>query len=267
MIKSDFHIHTVFSDGKNTPEEMVLAALERGYTALGFSDHSYVETQSDYSLKEGGAPAYRAAIRALQEKYRGKIEILCGIEQDYYSKEPTDEYDYLIGSVHELHPRGVDCKVDDGLDLQEKAIAECYGGDPYAFAEDYFAHVARLSPCDIIGHLDLITKYQEQKKLYDETHPRYRAAAAEAVRALLPMGALFEVNTGAMSRGVRTTPYPSPWLLQYIREQGGEVILSGDCHDKNSMGYGFDLAVSLIRAAGFERVVTLTANGREYIKF
>lgn len=265
MIKGDFHLHTVHSDGKSTPEEMVLTALERGYTHLGFSDHSHVISQS-YSMKEGGAPDYRAEIRALQEKYRGRIEILCGIEQDYFSEEPTEGYDYLIGSVHEVHPQGVDCKIDSGLDLQEKAIAECYGGDPYAFAEDYFAHVARLFPCDIIGHIDLITKFQEQKLLYDESHPRYRAAAAEAVRALLPMGAPFEVNVGAISRGVRTTPYPSPWLLQYIREQGGEVILSGDCHDKAFLGYGYDLALAQIRAAGFERLVTLTAHGKEYIK-
>ncbi len=266
MIKSDLHIHTVHSDGKNTPEEMVRAALERGFTTLGFSDHAYVDTQT-YCMKAGGAAAYRAEINALKEKYRGKIEILCGIEQDYYSKDPTEGYDYIIGSVHEMHrPDGVVCKVDSGLELQQEGIRAGYGGDPYAFAEDYFAHVARLSPCDIIGHLDLLSKYFEESPYIDEAHPRYRAAAAEAVRALIPMGAPFEVNVGAMNRGIRTSPYPAPWLLQYICEQGGEVTLSGDCHDTESIGRHFDTALAQIRAAGFRRVAVFNANGKEYME-
>lgn len=263
MIKRDLHIHTVHSDGVNTPEEMVKSALERGFTALGFSDHAYVETQ-DYCMKPGGAPAYRAEILALKEKYRGKIDILCGIEQDIYSTEPTDGYDYVIGSVHEIHRCGQVLDIDYTLPIFEQSIGVY--GDAYALAEAYFSLVAKLPPCDIIGHLDILTKFQQQKPLFDEAHPRYRDAAAGAVRALLPMGAPFEVNVGAMNRGIRTTPYPTPWLLQYIREQGGEVTLSGDCHDAESIGRNFDTALAVIRAAGFERVVTLTANGKEYIK-
>ena len=40
MIKTSFHTHTTFCDGKNTPEEMVVAAIEKGFVALGFSTHS-----------------------------------------------------------------------------------------------------------------------------------------------------------------------------------------------------------------------------------
>ena len=38
---ANFHTHTVFSDGKNTPEEVVLGALEKGFRGIGFSDHGY----------------------------------------------------------------------------------------------------------------------------------------------------------------------------------------------------------------------------------
>ncbi|MBR1659994.1 MAG: PHP domain-containing protein, partial [Oscillospiraceae bacterium] len=41
MISEDFHVHSSFSDGKNSPEEIVEAALARGMTRLGISDHSY----------------------------------------------------------------------------------------------------------------------------------------------------------------------------------------------------------------------------------
>ena len=43
MILSNFHTHTSFCDGKNTPEELVLYAIEQGCAELGFSGHSYVD--------------------------------------------------------------------------------------------------------------------------------------------------------------------------------------------------------------------------------
>ena len=101
--------------------------------------------------------------------------------------------------------------------------------------------------------------------LLDENHPRYRAAAEEALKALIPTDALFEVNVGAISRGARTTPYPSPALLRSICERGGEVIVNGDCHNAAYLGQGFEPALALIKQCGFERVVTLTSKGKEFI--
>ena len=50
MIREDFHVHTVFSDGKDTPEDMVLSAIERGMTAIGFSDHSTTPCDQSYCM-------------------------------------------------------------------------------------------------------------------------------------------------------------------------------------------------------------------------
>ena len=40
MILEDFHLHTTFSDGKHTPEEMIRAALDMGMKRIGISDHA-----------------------------------------------------------------------------------------------------------------------------------------------------------------------------------------------------------------------------------
>ena len=37
MIEYDLHMHTTFCDGKNTPEEIVLYAIDKGFSAIGFS--------------------------------------------------------------------------------------------------------------------------------------------------------------------------------------------------------------------------------------
>ena len=40
MIKTNYHTHTEFCDAKNTAEEMVLAAIEKNFSILGFSSHA-----------------------------------------------------------------------------------------------------------------------------------------------------------------------------------------------------------------------------------
>ena len=39
----DLHMHTTFSDGENTPEEMIQAAIALGLDAVGMSEHSHLE--------------------------------------------------------------------------------------------------------------------------------------------------------------------------------------------------------------------------------
>ena len=53
-------------------------------------------------------------------------------------------------------------------------------------------------------------------------------------------GKPFEVNTGAISRGYRTHPYPSRAMLRYIAQKGGSVILSGDSHSKDALCCAFE---------------------------
>ena len=48
----NYHTHTTFSDGKNTPEEIVNFAIEKGLKALGFSDHAFTEHDQRYCMKD-----------------------------------------------------------------------------------------------------------------------------------------------------------------------------------------------------------------------
>ncbi len=256
MIFGDFHTHTSFCDGKNTPREMVEEALSRGMTHIGFTGHSPAPYPTDFTLSD--VDAYYNEIRGLQEEYRDRITVLCGIEADLYTPIDTTRFDYRIGSVHDVKCEEEYLTVDDSETILAAGVTRFFGGDWLALAEAYFAEVAKLprvSP-DIIGHLDLLTKYNEDGHLFDETHPRYVAAAQAAIDALLPLGVPFEINTGAISRGYRTTPYPAPHLLSYIGEQGGTVILSGDAHSVTGIGLRFDECRALAARCGC-RVVDL----------
>ena len=238
----DLHTHTVFSDGACTAEEMISAALEKGLTCLGFSDHSHVFWDECGMSRESTA-AYRAEIARLKPLYADRIRILCGLERDYDSDD-DGRYDYVIGSVHWLTmPDGHHLPVDWTEEKLRAGVEKYFGGDWYALAEAFYAKeadVVRKTRCDVIGHFDLLTKFNEGGRCFDETHPRYRKAWQAAADTLLATGKAFEVNTGAMSRGWRTDPYPSEEIREYLAARGAGMLLSSDAHRKEHLAFCFE---------------------------
>ncbi len=236
----DLHMHTVFSDGKNTPEEMVQEAIRRGLDTVGISDHS---SGDPCGMTLAASVDYKAEIRRLKEKYAGQIRVLCGLERDYLTDDFGD-YDYTIGSVHWLKmPDGHHISIDWTAEKLREGAEKYFGGDMYALAEEYYETVSRVrevTKCDIIGHFDLVTKFIEQDPTFDTRDPRYVKAWRQAADILLKTGKPFEVNTGAIARGYRTEPYPAKDIRQYIREHGGKLIMSSDAHRKEDIAFGFE---------------------------
>lgn len=242
----DFHVHTDFCDGKNTPEEMVKSAIEKGIEQLGLLAHSYVPFDGCCIPLER-IDEFRSETRRLKEKYSGQIGIFCGIEADIYSPQDLSGFDYTIGSVHYLKHGDEYIAIDAEPQILRGMIDRLYGGDFYSCAEDYFATVAKWaqkSPT-VIGHFDLIKKFA-LKIPFDDQNPRYKAAWQSAADALLPLGAPFEINTGGIARGYLYEPYPSPEIAEYIKSKGGKLILSSDAHRHDNIGFGFNEWQNLI---------------------
>ena len=61
-----------------------------------------------------------------------------------------------------------------------------------------------------------------------------------AAAALLETGVPFEINTGAMSRGAKTDPYPTRPVRAYLAERGAKFILSSDSHRTDTIRFLFD---------------------------
>jgi histidinol-phosphatase (PHP family) len=243
MTRGDYHVHTTYCDGKAKPEAMVRAALKAGLPAIGFTGHSHTAFDESWCMSPAGTAAYRAEIARLKAKFGGRIAVWCGVEQDLLSDASTDGYDYVIGSVHYLAVDGAYIPVDESAADLRAAAARHFGGDLYALAACYYEHVSRVwavTGCGVIGHFDLITKFNEGGALFDESDPRYVAAWQSAADALLPTGALFEINTGAIARGCRTAPYPAAPILDYLASKGARFLLSGDAHSPGGLCFDFD---------------------------
>ena len=254
---SNLHTHTCFSDGKHTPEENVLSAIRKNMISLGFSDHSYTDFDLRYCMRPVAIPTYIREIRRLQEKYADQIELYLGLECDGFTQlENREFYDYIIGDCHYVKIGNDYFAVDESKAEQQETIQNHFSGDATAYARAYFDtyvdSILRVRP-DILGHFDLLTKFS----LFDESSPAYRKAALDALSASLQVTPLIEMNTGAMSRKAKDTPYPAPFLLKEILAQGGKIILNSDSHDKEHLDFYFNESVQLLKSIGYQSIVQL----------
>lgn len=261
-----YHSHSTFSDGKNTAEEMVQAAIRLGMPSFGISDHSFTPCDTSYCMREEDYPLYVAELRRLQEKYKDRISLMVGIELDANSdKTITQELDYFLGSVHYLLFEDRVYAIDhahgkDGADNQRACIDREFGGDKLAFVRHYFdtlaSHIENTKPT-IVGHFDVITKFS----YFDESDPAYQAIAKAALERIVATTPVVEVNTGAIARHWRSRPYPADFLLQHLHRIGGEVILGADTHAVETIDCFFPQSIDIIKAAGFDHILTLWPEG------
>ncbi|MBQ5590296.1 MAG: histidinol-phosphatase [Clostridia bacterium] len=256
----DFHTHTNLCDGKNSAEDMVKSAIDKGLKAIGFSGHSFTEFDRSYCMSKTNSKIYESVITELKEKYQDKLEIYLGIEKDFYSDYDCSDFDYVIGSVHYVKKGEKYIDVDlSAKDLCDN-VDKFYNGDFYAFCKDYYENVAELynkTKCDIIGHFDLVAKFNENDALFKENEQKYIDLALQTVDKLLKNDVIFEVNTGAISRGYKTNPYPQNFILEHIKKSGGSTILSSDAHSKDNLCFDFDNTLKLIKNIGFKTVKTI----------
>lgn len=261
--KCDLHVHTTFCDGADEPETVVCRAIEMGLEVLGFSGHSPVPFECG-TMRD--PDAYRQEIARLREAYRGQLRIFCGVEQDWFSGVAEAVYDYVIGSVHTLRKNGEYLPVDGSEETLRRGIRELFGGDVYAFLRAYYETVAGIADrtgCDVVGHFDLPEKFNRGGQLYDAKDPRVRRIQLDVLDALLARDLIFEINTGAMSRGYREVPYPSAYLLRRIAEKRGRVTLTSDAHRAKALLYRFSDAARLAASCGIGGFTVLTPRGWE----
>ena len=137
-----------------------------------------------------------------------------------------------------------------------------------AAAELYYSQYLKLAKnnkVDIVAHYDLITKFdepvgkkkQDREPIFDIDDRNYLEAAFEGMRALVKSDKIFEINTGAVSRGYRKSFYPSERLLREIKNLGGRITLGADAHRPEHAGFMMEEAAEYAEKCGFEEIWVL----------
>ena len=253
----DLHVHTNYCDGKNSPKQMVESAIKKGVQTLGLLVHSYTPAldSDDYCVDKANVTPFINEINRLKVEYKNKIKILCGVERDFVSVMPTTGFDYVIGSLHYFKVNDNLYSIDESEEGFISTVKNVFNGDYYSACENYFDTLKKLCKncnLDIIGHFDLVRKYNKKQCLFDESNPRYLESAKSAIDELLTLNKPFEINLGAIYRGYQDAPYPNDWAIEYIKSKGGKFILSSDSHSVDTLTLDFDKWIKTFSEKGIK---------------
>lgn len=264
--KANFHTHSTFCDGKNTLEEMLLAGLDCGLDALGFSSHAMYPFAGDCHIAIKDFENYISEITRLKLLYKNKIQIFCGYEVEYlpfvsfpclktYKSELNA--DFIIGSVHYLAPKAnfkpfaVDWKAEIIADCAEK----CFAGNYKRLVEFYFETVREMikyTSFDFVAHLDLIRKLNGILHFFDENASWYKKEIKKTARLCGEKKIIAEINTGAISRGVMNDVYPSKDFLAELYKCDVPIVINSDAHNASGIVCAFNRAVNCAKTAGYK---------------
>jgi histidinol-phosphatase (PHP family) len=272
------HTHTEWCDGRGDVESFCRAAYAKGLAAIGFSAHAPLTKKTglktDWHLRDEDLGRHIDTVNAARRRWAGKLRVYLGLEIEYIRglTGPADrdfqglDLDYCIGSVHYLFPRkgGDPFTVDDSADSFERAMERHFPGDGEAMAEIYWDAVEEmlsLGGFDILGHLDLVMKNNQDGRYFDPTGERYRRRMARIAALAARSAAVVELNTGGLNRGTTREPYPSRELLALLRLEGAAVTITADAHEPAQLDGHYGLARKLLAEAGYAETMEFQGKG------
>lgn len=270
---TNFHGHSDYCDGRGTLTEYIETALTQDVLALGFSSHAPLPFETDWAMT-CKVEDYCAAILRLKQLYQDRIPLFTGLEIDYFSEQLAPQplfqhpaLDYTIGSIHYL---GIDTKtqlpwtLDFTPDSFQEGLDRIFHGQIKSLVTAYFQAVREMvNNCrpDIIGHLDLVKKFNRNSRFFTEEEDWYREAVYETLDTISKQGGIIEINTGGMSRGWLDSQYPATWILTRCRDLNIPLMLNSDCHQPNHLTYAFSETAKLLLSMGITHLMSLTHSG------
>ena len=260
IYKTDYHMHSSFSDGRSAPEDYIAPALAAGISEIGFSEHlTLFKELEEWNMNPLNINNYINYIENIRNN-TNNLKIKTGLEVDFIEGKENEirdflsslPLDYIIGSVHYLGER----TVDFGPEFYEgKSIDSLF--------ESYFNSVCTAIASglfDIIGHCDLIRIYGYKPS--SDPEPLYRHLA----KTMKKYNVVFEVNTNGRNRPLADF-YPDRRFLSIFREEEVPVCVNSDAHMPSRVGQYFDEAYELLRYVGFTEMAIFDKRERKLVPF
>lgn len=263
---TDYHVHTEFSDDSVYPmEQVVKDAIARGLDEICFTDHVDYGVKLDWDCGQEIAwrhgeplanvdyPRYMEELGRVKELYGGRITIRTGLEFGV-QKDTIPEYrrlfarypfDFIILSIHQ-----VENKEFWTQDFQRGRTQKEYNERYY---EEMLAVVKEYKDYSVLGHMDLIARYDEAG-LYP--FENIRPMVEKILKIVIADGKGIELNTSFRRYGLSDT-MPSVNILKLYRSLGGRIITIGsDSHKPEHLGDGVKEAMDLLKELGYESFCT-----------
>ena len=237
-VYSDLHTHTVFSHGRNTAEENVRAALQKGLKAVAIADHAPAHLFYGVRNVEG----YLKALEALKKKYAAHIGVLSGLELNMVSlngalEVGTDVLDKLDVRILGFHKAVWYKDLKSAAHFYLKRTAKYNGkADGLAVTTQSYIRAIEKNRIDILAH------------------PGYAVALDHARLAdcCARNGVLVELNAAHCELDAQT--------ISIYKKAGARFVVSSDAHAARDVGI-FEGALKLAESAGLSAEDIANAQG------
>ncbi|MBS4224882.1 histidinol-phosphatase [Lederbergia citrea] len=253
-LKFDFHTHHYrCGHARGEIRDYIEAAINNGLDMIGIADHSpYFASEEEQpfpgiAMGKSEFPAYIREVLMLKEEFQGKIDVLLGIESDFFPdhinlyKKQYDQYpfDYIIGSVHHVDGINIFKKGRwDGLTEQEKiATKERY----YHLIEQS----AKSGLFQILGHIDAM------KGFYPAFSKIQTNAIDHTLKVIGENEIAIEINTSGNTKDCGGW-YPADDILERALYYGVKPTFGSDAHDPERVGDEFELVRQRLKEIGFK---------------
>ena len=252
--KSDFHIHTGYSDGSGSVDDIAQAAVKKGLRQITITDHMPLPFATRYAVAEDSLGRYRTEIAEAQEKYAGVLQINMGLEIEFISDHRSWIYslvehgwDYLIASIHHL-PGKDSLHLVNGTREEFDGLLQKLGFNGKTLCERYYLTLQEAVLTgwfDIVGHLDVVKKHNAGDKFFNESSQWYRSLVLETLDIIKAQDMMVEVNMGGFNQPA-AQQYPSSWVIREAVNRNIRIVLSSDSHTPDSLGQHFNIIEDII---------------------
>ena len=269
---ADYHVHTEFSDDSVFALEDVCAlAIERGIDEICITDHVDYDVRPDWDEYRRdpscakifeGKPSinvdyerYFPAIEAARERFAPTLAVKTGMEFGVQShtaerfhalfEQHADAWDFIILSIHQVGNE----EFWNGT-FQKGRTQDEYNMQYY---EEMLRVVQRFDDWSVLGHLDLIKRYDAAGPWPDENA---RDIVAEIMKEAIRRGKGIELNTSSIRYGLSDLT-PSEGILRLYRDLGGHILSIGsDSHRPEHLGAHIPMMRERLQAIGFTEFCT-----------
>jgi histidinol-phosphatase (PHP family) len=278
MIPFNFHQHSLFSDGKAEPEAYVKKAVELGFIALGFTEHSPLPFETSFSLKRDKIQDYIEVTETLKEKYGDRLALYRALEIDFIPQLSEDfetlkqecQTDYAIGGVHLVKPdRSADTEIwfidVPDREIYDQGIRDFFDGDVKKAVRTYFRQLNRMietQSFDVVAHFDKI-KMHNQNRFFTDQDSWYQTLIDETLDLIKQKQLIVEVNTRGLYKKRSDALFPDHLTLKKAIDWDIPLIVSSDAHRPEELDHYFGYAEKRIQELGGKRV--LFFNGKAWV--
>lgn len=269
---TNFHTHTSYCDGKGSFQDFIDVGETK---SLGFSSHAPLPFSTSWAMKSELLSDYLNQIQQLKEIVKS-TEIYAGLEVDYIPGliAPTDfkNLDYTVGSIHFVDSfiSGVPWEIDGLHSLFLEGLKSIFKNNHQKAWGRYFEltrEMIREAPPTILGHLDKMKIQNTDSKFFSESETWYRNEIKETIAAIKQTNIVVEVNTRGIYQKKSATTYPSPWILELIKEAKIPITLSSDAHHPQHLISEFGATAILLAKIGFKKISILTQGQWKEVNF